>query len=290
MKPIVLFASIGLIAAGASGRVDDPAKSLKSASESPPAATDTGTSTTTAKPSRPVQFDSRLLEIARTYKTYRRVSDMAHWAPWLCSGAPTPEGVQVSQSTDEATHGRKLYFLYAKDEKSYSALGSLPGPSSVVTSGSGPTSSQYKNPVEQVVVKESFYPVEVSPESLRRHFKTAPPPLWIGPPDEQTRGEDGKTYRTGDAAGLFIMLKLDPKTPDTDNGWVYAVTSPDNNKVLDSGRIASCIECHEKTTRDRLFGPAWSRPGPEKQSENRGRAEPVLNRDGDHPQVPDPKR
>lgn len=50
------------------------------------------------------------------------------------------------------------------------------------------------------------------------------------------------------------MMKLDPATPNTDDGWVYATLTPDGKAVTASGRIASCTECHTKAPHERLFG------------------------------------
>ena len=63
------------------------------------------------------------------------------------------------------------------------------------------------------------------------------------------------------------MLKFDPKTPNTDNGWVYGTVTPSNEtsangttgekgqfKVTSAGKIASCIACHESAEHDRVFG------------------------------------
>ena len=50
------------------------------------------------------------------------------------------------------------------------------------------------------------------------------------------------------------MVKLDPSTPDTDAGWVYGTVSADGKQVNASGRIASCMKCHQQAKHDRLFG------------------------------------
>jgi hypothetical protein len=50
------------------------------------------------------------------------------------------------------------------------------------------------------------------------------------------------------------MFRLDPSTPDTDAGWVYATVTPDG-QVTSAGRVASCMGCHETSaTHERLFG------------------------------------
>ena len=55
-------------------------------------------------------------------------------------------------------------------------------------------------------------------------------------------------------AGLFIMFRLDPATPDNDEGWVYATVSP-SGRVTGSGRVASCMGCHETSAiHERLYG------------------------------------
>ena len=50
------------------------------------------------------------------------------------------------------------------------------------------------------------------------------------------------------------MFKLDPATPETDEGWVYATVSP-AGQVTSAGRVASCMGCHETSaTHERLYG------------------------------------
>ena len=46
---------------------------------------------------------------------------------------------------------------------------------------------------------------------------------------------------------------LDPKTPGTDDGWVYGTVSADGKTVTSAGRVDSCMRCHE-TRKDRVFG------------------------------------
>ncbi len=197
---------------------------------------------------RASDFEQQILLIAANYKrSFARVSDRAHWSPQLCR-APRPTGVQQSASNDAGTHGRKLYHLYAANSAAYDEM----------SYGSADTAWR-GNPVGQAVVKEAFRPEEVlaaqRPESLKT--PQGEPTL----PDGYLE-ENGTLYRAGDPAGLFIMLKLDPATPHTDNGWIYAVTTPDAAAVLEVGAIQSCMECHAMTTRDRLYGhrASWPRP------------------------------
>ncbi|MFT5290570.1 MAG: hypothetical protein ACI82F_002645 [Planctomycetota bacterium] len=75
-------------------------------------------------------FVPRLLEIAAAYKPvgaqadheaflgtrhngWAKLGDVPSWAPELCGMPPAP-GPLVSESGDEGTHGRKLYFLYTR--------------------------------------------------------------------------------------------------------------------------------------------------------------------------------
>jgi len=201
-----------------------------------------------ATPKEPT-FEDRILDAAAHYKDWTRVSDQANWAPTMCR-APYPEGAQLSQSKDDGTHGQKLYFLFAKDAKAYQRLAPARDEKGEIKPGLPPSAAG------QVLVKESWTHKEVDRASVPRLPDSGQPGHRAYPPEYAFAGD--KTYRTDARAGLFVMLKLDPKTPDTDEGWVYATVSPEN-KVTSVGRVASCMECHVKNTIDRQFGPPWSR-------------------------------
>ena len=66
--------------------------------------------------------------------------------------------------------------------------------------------------------------------------------------------KDGKTYYATEKHALFVMMKLDSKTADTDEGWVYATLTPDGKTVTSAGKLESCMKCHQKAENDRLFG------------------------------------
>jgi hypothetical protein len=83
--------------------------------------------------------------------------------------------------------------------------------------------------IGQVIVKESWYPAADG---------------------------TGNPAASEKKLGLFIMMKLDPQSRDTDHGWVYATVSPDGNNVMSAGRVQSCMECHVTAKNDRLFGLA----------------------------------
>ena len=51
------------------------------------------------------------------------------------------------------------------------------------------------------------------------------------------------------------MMKLGEDTANTDNGWVYGVVDPNTQEVTASGKVASCMHCHQDANNDRLLGP-----------------------------------
>jgi len=143
--------------------------------------------------------DGRLAEVSKQYFTYGRVDDVQRQAPTDCK-APAPAPPRASASRDPETHGRKLYYLYARNHEAYRMVRELP------------------QPVGQVLVKESWIPGK---------------PLTRGP--------------------LFVMMKTGEA--DSDEGWIYATFTPDGKTITASGKIASCMECHQsERTKDRLFG------------------------------------
>jgi len=196
----------------------------------------------------PVANDPRwhatLRAIAAGYTTWGRVDDQMRWAPTLCA-MPQPARARISASGDESTHGRKLYTLYAKDPAAYGAQKSfMPAPE--VTGLAD---------IAQVVVKEAFVPVE-----------TAKPDRSMGFGRELMPAEHGgKTFVPGDPLGIYVVFQPKKNSPDTDAGWVYGTVSADLKTVTSSGKVASCMGCHQKVPKGRLFGLAekqeWP-PGP----------------------------
>jgi hypothetical protein len=186
-------------------------------------------------------FEQHLLEIARSYKTYGRLGDQARMTFQFCqpaifpgqAGTPPEAPVRLSASEDSDTHGRKLYWLYVKEMPAH------------YYTGGDYTPAEGLNPVGQVVVKEAWHPVEVKGNDNKATQKV---PL--------VSGKAGRLYRPGSQADLFIMFKLDAKTPGTDEGWVYGTVTPDGKEVTCAGRVASCMGCHADAPHDRLFGLA----------------------------------
>ncbi|HEU4338789.1 MAG TPA: cytochrome P460 family protein [Planctomycetota bacterium] len=155
-----------------------------------------------------------LLEIARRYVGYEKLIDWTHWSPTDCR-APIAE-LDRSRSGDDVTHGRKLYYLYARDHDAYNHGRVQPQPDG------------------QVIVKEAWEPVEVRKgESYQIEFAES--------------GKAHRYFKTGARSSLFIMLKLEGK-------WVYATVNGDGKTVTSSGQIESCLGCHRTAPHDSLFG------------------------------------
>jgi hypothetical protein len=194
-----------------------------------------GTGGTTAAPvdassdAAPILFEEQARAIADEYLSWGRVDDELRWAPSLCR-QPLPGIARQSTSDDSSTHGQKLYSVFAKNWSAYP---------------NGPHDGQ-------VVVKQSWT-VEEATGTFNPGM--APPPNNDG--DHfypYAKGPDGGLFHAGAPAGLFIMFRLDPTTPETDEGWVYATVSPEG-RVTSGGRVAACMNCHETSaTHERLFG------------------------------------
>ena len=199
----------------------------------------------------PKPFHDRLKKAAGEYLSYGRVDDEMRWAPWLCR-APRAAVAHVSASKDSATHGRKLYSLFAKDRRAYVGLAGLK-----------------TVPVGQVLVKQSWTPEEVKgarpaqPNVFHKEVIVTPPVGGAGDrkaPHERDHfypyatDKQGKVHKAARQSELFIMLKLDPATKDTDQGWVYGTVTPDGKTVTSAGRVESCMKCHQQAKHDRLFG------------------------------------
>lgn len=149
-------------------------------------------------------MDPEVQAAARSYESYGRVDDVERLAPTDCR-APSLPPARMSASRDPETHGRKLYYLFAKNRDAYRMAREL------------------SQPAGQVLVKESWVPV-------------------------------GDPKRPGDRGPLFLMVKTGGA--DTDEGWIYATATPDGKSITSSGKLASCMECHQAAKYDRLFAVA----------------------------------
>lgn len=200
-------------------------------------------------------FHKAILKTAGEYVAWGRVDDEMRWAPTKCLST-APGRVYVSASQNEETHGRKLYSVFARQREDYASL----------------EESTDAVAVGQVVVKQSWVPQEVADPRQRPdrkfdfdHGKIRSTRALR--PDRKRPDLDGgfdnfypyawkgdKVFKATKQADLFIMMKFDRETPDTDNGWVYATATPNGKRVTAAGRIESCMNCHHNAKRDRLFG------------------------------------
>jgi hypothetical protein len=187
-------------------------------------------------------YKDRLLQIAAEYETYQQPDRGLRLTYVMCAMPQSTPILRLSKSGDGETHGRKLYFMYAKDLWN-SRLRDFRG-------GSYINFPDKTAPVGQVIVKQSWVPEELPP-GVTPDFSFVP--FQNGLPTGTVK-RDGKTYRAVRQGELFVMFKLDPSTPDTDNGWVYGNVSADGKKVLGVGRLETCMKCHQDAAHDRLFG------------------------------------
>lgn len=173
-------------------------------------------------PPAPSALDARLLEIAREYLDYGRVDDQNRWSPTLC--ALKPSEARFSESDDASTHGRKIYYVFARYRDAY--VNRLRG----------------LQPDGQVLVKEAWTPVPLVESEIAGKFRSD-----AGGRYTPNAALDGRQYTLGPKAGLFIMLKRG-------GGWTYATVTPEGDRVIQSGQLTSCIGCHRDAKPDSLFG------------------------------------
>jgi hypothetical protein len=171
---------------------------------------------------------------ARYAKEYTRVSDRSRWAPEMC--VPPADRAFISGSEDAATHGGKLYLLFTNEPDWYL---SLAPPPEVPAQQPDASATKEPPPVGATVVKESWTAIELDADE--KH-------------DGPVAEKEGKTYRRGQRRELFVMRYSGADAPNTDAGWTYAVVSPDGSRVVESGAIASCVECHARAPHGRMFG------------------------------------
>ncbi len=194
-------------------------------------------------------WEAMLLEVAGNYAAWEWVSHQGLWAPTLCSAprgliSRAPGGA-MSASGDEATHGGKLYFLFARDDEAYTALSRW--------AGEGQVGEPPRTPVGQTIVKETWTAVGAG-EPRAADVNDDRPEL--ASPVQR----DGRAYWPGQRRELFIMHRMEAAAPGTDEGWVYGTVSADGKRVTSVGRIVSCMGCHAQAAHDRQFG-VWGVAG-----------------------------
>ncbi|MBC7835644.1 MAG: hypothetical protein H7Y88_11175 [Phycisphaerales bacterium] len=245
---VALLGALFLVGCHDPRRAADPGTDLEVLQEPAP-------ETESARSAQDSDHHKRLiLDAGAHYREWFRASDWAQVSPLLCIGPPPL--AQESEAPASSPHGRKLYYLYVKDWGDYLEL-SWP---SIRATSENPHPAPLDSVIGQTLVKSSFTAIRTTydPNDLEHGpflDKTEPVPYAI---------HDGVVLGVGEPAGLFIMTKLGPATPGTDEGWVYGVTTPDGKSVIRAGMIESCIGCHRQTTRDRLYGQPFSWPeGPD---------------------------
>ena len=168
-----------------------------------------------------------LMETGTQYSSWQRISDAARWAPTLCA-PPKPVNLHWSQSQDDQTHGRKLYYLYCNQPDIYDWSDRY-------------AEVNYRVPAGFTIVKEAHLPVALAPGAGNV-------------PASDVVDRDGKSYRIGPTSSLFVMTKFDESTPNSDRGWIYATLDSTGNEITSMGAIESCMRCHTAAHKDRLFG------------------------------------
>jgi hypothetical protein len=178
-------------------------------------------------------FETLVRDAARDYRAWGQANGVQNWAPLYCE-APRPAlPPSFSASADTDTHGQKLYSLFVKHRIEYLGLGEA----KVATVG-------------QVIVKEAWLPERVEGAEII----PAKDGMSLDFQGRRLVRKGDQVYQASKPAGLFVMLKLDPQTPETDAGWVYGTVSPDGKTVTSAGRVESCMKCHQTARHDRLFG------------------------------------
>jgi len=131
-------------------------------------------------------------------------------------------------------HGQKGYFLWSNKPGAYYDMAA---------------DDLDAAPVGMTIVKETWTPIKGMEEGVNWYARSESM-LYTNSPEVEEWGK----LALAEAYGLFIMHKLDPSTPGTDNGWVYATTDFEGSEVIKVGMIESCIECHKTAPHDRLYG------------------------------------
>ncbi|MGH7131370.1 MAG: hypothetical protein ACREJO_05435 [Phycisphaerales bacterium] len=222
------------------------------------------------------EFDADIISASREFNQWKRLTRTPQFAPSLC--IPHPEYstmVHMSQSGDSATHGRKIYHLYALDPAAYCDAVDmtwmyLPGASST------PPPAAKMPGIRQVLVKDSFHPIDITPQQFKplpgESLASLPVPSTkppeapaiirvaditaydtVTPDGRDIAFERGSRLVTGKPYARFIMIQYAQERAGTDEGWVYASVSPSGD-IFQSGCVASCMHCHTDAPHGRLFG------------------------------------
>lgn len=164
-------------------------------------------------------FHQALLDAAKQYKSWGKIDAHQRFAPVLCAAIVPPS---LMDGRPELTG---LHVSASRDAGTHGRKVYF-----LYVKNRDDYLNRGNQSVGQTLVKESWFPKAVDD------------------------GQGSKRIEPDEKYALFIMTKLDDSTVNTDNGWVYGTVSPDGNTVTSSGRVRSCMECHQSTPNDRLFG------------------------------------
>lgn len=201
-----------------------------------------------SKPAPP--WRAALSEASATYlDRFTRIGPAPRWAHLDCDEPPPKPALPGPEASGLAVgprrpktppeHARKVYWLYTSFPAYYDNR-KIP-----IVSMSMPVEVQ-SIPAGFTVVKEAWRPERLDP-------KTPPHP------ESKTRPHSwepwAETVWVGtERIGLFLMHYTgDANAPGTDAGWVYGVASPDGTKLLESGKLDACINCHKSAGAQRLY-------------------------------------
>lgn len=186
------------------------------------------------------RFHDALRAAVADYGSFGEVDDIMRWVPGLCRMVQLD--IHVSRSPDKATHGDKLFWMFAKDRQAYVDC------------------AQRDQPVGQILVKEAWASRPATPEEVE-HARAVSRGQYAPAEDKRMRSithrtleRDGAHYTADRVKGLYVMRRLAADTPGTDAGWIYGTLAPDGRTVTSAGRVASCMRCHAEAPRDRMFG------------------------------------
>lgn len=153
------------------GEADPSPRAVVDTSGAPPAVDET-------------QWHDLLLKAASEYQAYKRLGDDPQYAPTMCRPPRNDKGLR-SEAERKTPHGRKLYYMFARDHAAYYT----PGKATV------------EQPVGQVLVKESFHPKAAGSRELGDKFAL----FVMLRLDPSTPGTDiGWVYGTLDADGKTV--------------------------------------------------------------------------------------
>lgn len=184
----------------------------------------------------------QLLASAVLFEHWPQANTAARFAPYLCTPVGFDPVAVMSKSDHAVTHGDKLYHLYVR----YLDPG-YPDPGLQMwgrREGATPAEG-WEAPIGQTLVKQSWTSSNATDDGAIEPGRSAL--------------HNGERYVMDEPFALFMMHKSAPDTPGTDQGWTYAVLSPDGKEVQRMGALEDCMSCHVKAKFDRLFGQevAW---------------------------------